>query len=192
MRITALALLLLATPHTAEAKQSQKVARVATRCPGHVQGVYFYRGQTRKYERMLGRRPSRSVFNASTTSSCKYTVWVAHHWQHKLVNVRSDYNDYLAWKRRHSLEIQRSLSSSTSSSSYGSAFCGAACVQCESGGNPNAVSPDGTYWGLWQFDRGTWVAHGGNPATYGSAGAAEQAAVASRVRYQAWPTCGGR
>lgn len=75
---------------------------------------------------------------------------------------------------------------------YGVALCGSSCVQCESGGNPSAVSPGGKYWGLYQFDYGTWVAHGGSPGSYGRAGAAEQTAVASRVRYRAWPVCGGR
>lgn len=62
-------------------------------------------------------------------------------------------------------------------------------IDCESGGNAQAVSPDGSYWGLYQFDRQTWVAHGGSPSSYGSAPAAEQHAVASRVNYDAWPNC---
>jgi hypothetical protein len=129
------------------------------------------------------------VFNASLIRSCRYTVWVAHRWKRRLSRVRSDYLDYLAWKRRQLLVSQRSLSSATS---YGSSYCGASCVQCESGGNPQAVSPGGRYWGLFQFDYSTWVAHGGSPGSYGNADAATQSAVASRVRYQAWPVCGGR
>ena len=34
-------------------------------------------------------------------------------------------------------------------------------AQCESGGNPGAVSPDGTYRGKYQFDMETWRAMGG-------------------------------
>ena len=34
-------------------------------------------------------------------------------------------------------------------------------AQCESGGNPRAVSPDGTYRGKYQFDQETWEAMGG-------------------------------
>lgn len=75
-----------------------------------------------------------------------------------------------------------------STPTYSAGGCGASCIQCESGGNPQAVSPAG-YWGLYQFDYGTWVAHGGDPAAYGSAGASEQTAVASRVTYDAWPNC---
>jgi hypothetical protein len=49
-------------------------------------------------------------------------------------------------------------------------------IQRESGGNPQAWNPNG-HWGLYQFSRATWVAYGGNPATYGSASAAEQTGV---------------
>ena len=35
-------------------------------------------------------------------------------------------------------------------------------AQCESGGNPSAVSADGTYRGKYQFDRETWRAMGGS------------------------------
>jgi hypothetical protein len=34
-------------------------------------------------------------------------------------------------------------------------------AQCESGGNPRAVSPDGTYRGKYQFDQETWEGLGG-------------------------------
>jgi peptidoglycan hydrolase-like protein with peptidoglycan-binding domain len=34
-------------------------------------------------------------------------------------------------------------------------------AQCESGGNPRAVSADGTYRGKYQFDQETWEAMGG-------------------------------
>lgn len=77
-----------------------------------------------------------------------------------------------------------------SSASYGGGggLCGASCVQCESGGNPDAQNPAG-YWGLYQFDYGTWVANGGDPAAYGSASPAEQSRVAGNVTYDAWPNC---
>lgn len=60
---------------------------------------------------------------------------------------------------------------------------------CESGGNAQVVSPNGTYWGKYQFDYGTWVAHGGSSGSYGSASEGEQDRVASRVTYDAWPNC---
>jgi len=60
---------------------------------------------------------------------------------------------------------------------------------CESGGNPQVVSPDGRYWGWYQFDYGTWVAHGGLPSEYGNAPLWRQHQVAARVNYDAWPNC---
>ena len=36
-----------------------------------------------------------------------------------------------------------------------------AIAQCESGGNPRAVSPDGQYRGKYQFSQGTWEGLGG-------------------------------
>jgi resuscitation-promoting factor RpfB len=69
----------------------------------------------------------------------------------------------------------------------------AALADCESGGNPRAVNPSGQYFGLYQFDLGTWHANGGtgNPI---DASPAEQTRVANNL-YQArgrspWPTCG--
>jgi hypothetical protein len=60
---------------------------------------------------------------------------------------------------------------------------------CESGGNPQVWDPSGTYWGKYQFDRQTWIAHGGSPSSYGNASVAEQDRVAARVKYDAWPNC---
>jgi hypothetical protein len=67
-------------------------------------------------------------------------------------------------------------------------------AQCESGGDPRAISPDGTYRGKYQFDRSTW-------ASYGSAGDPARASEAEQDRralklYKArgtspWPNCAG-
>jgi septal ring factor EnvC (AmiA/AmiB activator) len=68
-------------------------------------------------------------------------------------------------------------------------------AQCESGGNPRAVSASGQYRGKYQFDQGTWEAYGGtgDPA---AAPEAEQDRVAAAL-YAArgaapWPVCGYR
>jgi hypothetical protein len=60
---------------------------------------------------------------------------------------------------------------------------------CESSGNPQVVDPSGKYWGKYQFDYGTWVAHGGSPGAYGNASEGMQDQVAARVQYDAWPNC---
>ena len=66
-------------------------------------------------------------------------------------------------------------------------------AQGESGGNPSAVSADGTYRGKYQFDRETWRAMGGSgdPA---DAPEAEQDRIAAALLAQRgtapWPVCG--
>jgi peptidoglycan hydrolase-like protein with peptidoglycan-binding domain len=66
-------------------------------------------------------------------------------------------------------------------------------AQCESGGNPSAVSPDGQYRGKYQFSRETWRELGGSgdPA---EAPEAEQDRMAAllleRSGPSAWPVCG--
>jgi transglycosylase-like protein/putative peptidoglycan binding protein len=65
-------------------------------------------------------------------------------------------------------------------------------AQCESGGNPSAVSADGSYRGKYQFDRETWRAMGGSgdPA---DAPEAEQDRIAAALVAQRgtapWPAC---
>jgi hypothetical protein len=64
---------------------------------------------------------------------------------------------------------------------------------CESGGDPTAVSSDGTYRGKYQFDYGTWASMGGagDPA---AASEQEQDYRAALLYAQSgsspWPICG--
>ena len=66
-------------------------------------------------------------------------------------------------------------------------------ASCESGGDPAAVSSDGTYRGKYQFDSGTWASVGGSgdPA---AAPEAEQDMRAAMLYAQSgsspWPICG--
>ena len=64
---------------------------------------------------------------------------------------------------------------------------------CESGGDPEAVSADGTYRGKYQFDQGTWESVGGH-GDPGAAPAAEQdyraALLYSESGSSPWPVCG--
>ena len=65
-------------------------------------------------------------------------------------------------------------------------------AQCESGGNPRAVSPGGTYRGTYQFDRGTWRAMGGHgdPARASEAEQDRRALALLHARGTApWPNC---
>ena len=70
-------------------------------------------------------------------------------------------------------------------------WCGLA--KCESGLNPNAYNPAGPYYGLYQFDAGTWQSNGGSGTPAGKS-IPEQTRVAYNL-YQVrgaspWPTCG--
>ena len=67
-----------------------------------------------------------------------------------------------------------------------------ALASCESGGNPKAVNPAG-YYGLYQFDLGTWRSVGGSGLPT-AASAAEQTFRAKLLYKQRgrspWPNCG--
>jgi peptidoglycan hydrolase CwlO-like protein len=66
-------------------------------------------------------------------------------------------------------------------------------AQCESGGNPHAISPSGEYRGMFQFTFSTWASVGGqgDPA---QASAAEQIQLAAILYERSgpgqWPVCG--
>ncbi|MFN8162907.1 MAG: transglycosylase family protein [Solirubrobacterales bacterium] len=66
-------------------------------------------------------------------------------------------------------------------------------ASCESGGDPTAVSSDGTYRGKYQFDYGTWESVGGHgdPAAASEAEQDYRAALLySRSGSSPWPVCG--
>jgi Ni/Co efflux regulator RcnB len=68
-----------------------------------------------------------------------------------------------------------------------------AIAACESGGDPTAVSADGSYRGKYQFDTGTWASLGGsgNPANAPEAEQDYRAALLySRSGSSPWPSCG--
>ncbi len=68
-----------------------------------------------------------------------------------------------------------------------------AIASCESGGDPTAVSSDGTYRGKYQFDYGTWASMGGSgdPAAAPEAEQDYRAALLySRSGSSPWPICG--
>ncbi len=68
-----------------------------------------------------------------------------------------------------------------------------AIASCESGGDPTAVSSDGTYRGKYQFDYGTWESVGGSgdPAAAPEAEQDYRAALLySQSGSSPWPVCG--
>jgi len=69
-----------------------------------------------------------------------------------------------------------------------------AIASCESGGNPSAVSADGTYRGKYQFDYGTWASVGGSgdPAAAPEKEQDYRAALLyARGGSSPWPICAG-
>lgn len=88
--------------------------------------------------------------------------------------------------------------SSGSGDSGGSSVGGdvwAALAQCESGGNPRAVSSNGLYYGLYQFSLSTWQSVGGSGLP-SEASAAEQTqraqALQARSGWGQWPYCSAK
>lgn len=68
-----------------------------------------------------------------------------------------------------------------------------AIAACESGGDPTAISPDGSYRGKYQFDYGTWESVGGSgdPAAAPEWEQDERAAeLYRRSGSSPWPVCG--
>jgi hypothetical protein len=66
-------------------------------------------------------------------------------------------------------------------------------ASCESGGDPGAVSSEGTYRGKYQFDQGTWESVGGSgdPAAAPEAEQDYRAALLySESGSSPWPICG--
>ena len=66
-------------------------------------------------------------------------------------------------------------------------------ADCESGLNPKATSPGGTYLGLWQFSRATWRDYGGPGDDPRDVSAYRQTLVAWKLfqdrRWDPWPSC---
>ena len=89
--------------------------------------------------------------------------------------------------RRERRELYATLPSGVSRSTLD------AIGACESGGDPTAVSSDGTYRGKYQFDYGTWESVGGSgdPAAASEAEQDYRAALLySRSGSSPWPVCG--
>jgi len=70
-----------------------------------------------------------------------------------------------------------------------------AIAQCESGGDPTAVSPGGRYRGKYQFSRATWRSLGGTGDPAAAPESLQDELAAKLMRTQgpsAWPTCSSR
>jgi resuscitation-promoting factor RpfB len=66
-------------------------------------------------------------------------------------------------------------------------------AECESGGDPQAVSPGGTYRGKYQFHRSTWAALGGSGDPADASEDVQDRLALKLYRQQGtapWPSCG--
>ena len=89
----------------------------------------------------------------------------------------------------------RTQARSTGGTSTASAGAGtlARIAQCESGGNPTAVSSSGRYRGKYQFSRATWRDLGGSGDPAAAAESVQDAMAAkllARRGTSPWPVCG--
>lgn len=104
-----------------------------------------------------------------------------------VAQIEAAHRAELRRKRRHREELFASLPGGVSQETLD------AIAACESGGDPTAVSSDGTYRGKYQFDYGTWESVGGSGDP---AAAAEQeqdyraALLYSQSGSSPWPICG--
>lgn len=173
--LSVLALLLGATSNA-----HARGAVAAKACPGHVQGVYYYRGVTRRYEKELGKKPSKSNFNASMTHSCKYVVWVAHLWANRAVKARGEYEAYL--KRQAALMNNPEVAICSVFGPY----CSQAKVVawCEGKYRPNAKN--GQYLGTFQMGTNERSTYGHGSTVLEQARAAYRYFVASGKDWSPW------
>jgi len=149
-------------------------------CPGVVQGVYYYRGKTRLWERKLGLTPSKSNFNAAIVHSCKYTIWVAHQWAKKAHKAHHKYVVYL-----HQQALLYSDPEYAICSVFGP-YCDQAkkVALCEGGYDPNAHN--GQYLGTFQMGSHERRLYGHGSTVLAQAQAAWRYFVASNKSWGPW------
>jgi peptidoglycan hydrolase-like protein with peptidoglycan-binding domain len=82
---------------------------------------------------------------------------------------------------------------SASASASGGSSTLSAIAECESGGDPTAISSSGTYRGKYQFSRSTWKAMGGSGDPAAAPEAEQDRIAAALLAAQGtapWPVCG--
>jgi hypothetical protein len=101
--------------------------------------------------------------------------------------IRADHRAAVRKRAREEREAFESLPSGVSLTTLES------IASCESGGDPTAISSDGSYRGKYQFDFGTWESVGGtgDPAAATELEQDYRAALLySRAGSSPWPICG--
>jgi len=137
-------------------------------------------------QRFLHVRPASGYFGPRTRAAVKR--WQGAHHRHRtgLVGKR-------LWRAvKGSGTAARRAPAPSRSGDRASTLNWRALARCESSGNPRAVNPAG-YYGLYQFDLGTWRSVGGSGVPT-AASAGEQTYRAKLLYKQRgrspWPNCG--
>lgn len=134
------------TSRVASAEQTAQLA-AKVKCPGHVQGIAYYRRRTWLWQDKRGVPRTVSYFKERTTHSCKFVVWSAKLWRH-----RAAYH-WKAYKREHAARAKREIAvRQTQATVSTGAF---SCIHLHEG--PwNANTGNGYYGGFqqnWEFMR---------------------------------------
>lgn len=90
-----------------EASADPKKLVAADKCPGHVQGVRYYRSTTWRFQDLLQQKRSKTTYNPYK-HSCDYTVYTAKVWRsraNRLVNYWQVHGRYIQADR----DFQRAL-----------------------------------------------------------------------------------
>lgn len=178
-KLIALTALYLLLGGTSTAQAQARHASVVKSCPGHVKGVYYYRGIARKYESKLSRHPSKSNFNASKIRSCRYVVWVAHLWEHRAAEARKRYAAYLkSWARMNDPE--------TAICSVFGVYCSQALRVAWCEGKYDTSAKNGQYLGTFQMGDHERATYGHGDTVLAQAQAAYRYFVASGKDWSPW------
>jgi len=179
---SALALLLSDVP-TADAAANKTTAKVATKCPGLVEGMYYYRRKTHHWEIKLNVTYTKSTFNASKIRSCAYTKWVAHRWMKRahVMRVR-----YAKWLHNHRTRYLSNASPQAVICSVFGPYCSQAIAvaNCEGGFSPYAQN--GQYLGTFQMGAHERAIYGHGYTIYEQAKAAYAYFVDSGSNWSPW------
>jgi len=125
--------------------------------------------------------PAKPFVLSRSTVSFRHTVKIA------VAHLEAEHRAELRRQRRQHEALFADLPGGVSQETLDS------IASCESGGDPTAVSSDGTYRGKYQFDYGTWESVGGSGDP---AAAPEQeqdyraALLYSQSGSSPWPICG--
>ncbi len=152
--------------------------RGAERCPSHRRGVAFYIGTTNHW---LGKRGVRFLAASPSSTSCRYTLWLAHRWKARSWQARQAYERFQ--ERRY--DRMRNDPESAIRYVFGSyAGQALAVASCESGWRTWAEN--GQYLGMFQMGSSERAIYGHGSTPLEQARAAYRYFVASGRDWSPW------